>query len=157
VKVRTAPADVNAAKYGRPLCARRARGTAVLVSSAITNGIRVTVSTVYVPSQSAPTAHRYVFAYTIRIANEGTQTAQLRSRHWIITHGNGKVEEVRGPGVVGQQPVLKPGEHFEYTSGCVLDTPRGSMHGTYQMHTPDGKSFDANIETFQLAMPHSLN
>jgi len=108
-------------------------------------------------SQSAPTAHRYVFAYTIRIANEGTTTAQLRSRHWIITHGNGKVEEVRGPGVVGQQPVLKPGEHFEYTSGCVLETPRGSMRGTYQMHTPDGKVFDAEVASFQLAMPHSLN
>jgi ApaG protein len=127
------------------------------VSAAITNGIRVTVSTVYVPSQSAPTAHRYVFAYTIRIANEGTQTVQLRSRHWIITHGSGKVEEVRGPGVVGQQPVLKPGEHFEYTSGCVLDTPRGTMHGTYQMHVTGGEMFDAEIAQFQLAMPHSLN
>jgi ApaG protein len=128
------------------------------VSVAITNGIRVTVSTVYVPSQSAPTAHRYVFAYTIRIANEGTQTVQLRSRHWIITHGTGKVEEVRGPGVVGQQPVLKPGEHFEYTSGCVLDTPRGTMHGTYQMHVAGGgEMFDAEIAQFQLAMPHSLN
>jgi len=128
-----------------------------VVSTAVTQGIRVTVSTVYVPSQSAPTAHRYVFAYTIRIANEGTTTAQLRSRHWIITHGSGKVEEVRGPGVVGQQPVLKPGEHFEYTSGCVLETPRGSMRGTYQMHTPDGKVFDAEVASFQLSMPHSLN
>jgi ApaG protein len=127
------------------------------MSTAITNGIRVTVSTVYVPSQSAPTAHRYVFAYTIRIANEGTQTAQLKSRHWIITHGTGKIEEVRGPGVVGQQPVLKPGEHFEYTSGCVLETPRGTMRGTYQMVANDGGSFDAEIATFQLAMPHSLN
>ncbi len=127
------------------------------VSTAITNGIRVTVSTVYVPSQSSPIAHRYVFAYTIRIANEGTQTAQLKSRHWIITHGTGKVEEVRGPGVVGQQPTLKPGEHFEYTSGCVLETPRGTMRGTYQMQRPDGSMFDAEIATFQLAMPHSLN
>jgi len=127
------------------------------VSTAVTQGIRVTVSTVYVPSQSAPTAHRYVFAYTIRIANEGATTAQLRSRHWIITHGNGKEEEVRGPGVVGQQPVLKPGEHFEYTSGCVLETPRGSMRGTYQMQTPEGKVFDAEVASFQLAMPHSLN
>lgn len=127
------------------------------VSTAITNGIRITVSTVYVPSQSAPTQHRYVFAYTIRIANEGAQTAQLKSRHWIITHGTGKIEEVRGPGVVGQQPVLKPGEHFEYTSGCVLETPRGTMRGTYQMVATDGASFDAEIATFQLAMPHSLN
>jgi ApaG protein len=127
------------------------------VSTALTNGIRVTVSTVYVPSQSAPTAHRYVFAYTIRIANEGTQTVQLKNRHWIITHGTGKVEEVRGPGVVGQQPVLRAGEHFEYTSGCVLETPRGSMRGTYQMQAADGRIFDAEIAPFALAMPHSLN
>ena len=127
------------------------------MSNAITNGIRVTVSTVYVPSQSAPAQHRYVFAYTIRIANEGAQVAQLRSRHWIITHGSGKVEEVRGPGVVGQQPVLKPGEHFEYTSGCILETPRGTMEGTYQMQTPEGKAFDAEIGSYVLAMPHSLN
>jgi ApaG protein len=127
------------------------------VSTALTQGIRVTVSTVYVPSQSAPTAHRYVFAYTIRIANEGHQTAQLKSRHWVITHGSGKVEEVRGPGVVGQQPSLKPGEHFEYTSGCILETPRGSMRGSYQMVTSGGDSFDAEIASFQLAMPHSLN
>jgi ApaG protein len=127
------------------------------VSAAITNGVRVTVSTVYVPSQSAPAAHRYVFAYTIRIANEGSETVQLKNRHWVITHGTGKVEEVRGPGVVGQQPVLKPGEQFEYTSGCVLETPRGSMHGSYEMRTGEGKVFDADIAAFQLAMPHSLN
>ena len=126
------------------------------VSVAITQGVRVTVSTVYVPSQSAPTQHRYVFAYTIRIANEGTRTVQLKTRHWVITHGTGKVEEVRGPGVVGQQPVLEPGEHFEYTSGCVLETPRGTMHGSYQMAS-GGAMFDAEIATFQLAMPHSLN
>ena len=127
------------------------------MSTALTNGIRVTVSTVYVPSQSAPAAHRYVFAYTIKIANEGSQTAQLRSRHWVITHGSGKVEEVRGPGVVGQQPVLKPGDHFEYTSGCVLDTPRGAMRGSYQMQAADGASFDAAVAQFELSMPHSLN
>ncbi len=126
------------------------------VSVAITQGVRVTVSTVYVPSQSAPTQHRYVFAYTIRIANEGARTVQLKTRHWVITHGTGKVEEVRGPGVVGQQPVLEPGEHFEYTSGCVLETPRGTMHGSYQMAS-GGAMFDAEIATFQLAMPHSLN
>jgi len=90
------------------------------VSNAITNGIRVTVSSTYVPAQSAPKARRYVFSYTVRIANEGTETAQLKTRHWIITDGNGKIEHVRGPGVVGEQPTLRPGEHFEYTSGCVL-------------------------------------
>ena len=126
------------------------------MSTAITNGIRVTVSSVYVPSQSAPAEKRYVFAYTVRISNEGAETAQLRSRHWVITDGNGKVEEVRGAGVVGQQPVLRPGEHFEYTSGCVLTTPRGSMHGTYQIHMPDARVFDAEIAVFPLSMPHSL-
>lgn len=126
------------------------------MSVAITNGVRVSVSTAYVPAQSAPTQHRYVFTYTIRIANEGSQTVQLKTRHWVITHGSGKVEEVRGPGVVGQQPVLKPGEHFEYTSGCVLETPRGTMHGTYQMAGGEGM-FDAEIAKFDLSMPYSLN
>jgi ApaG protein len=127
------------------------------VSNAITNGIRVTVSSTYVPAQSAPKARRYVFAYTVRIANEGTETAQLKTRHWIITDGNGKVEHVRGPGVVGEQPTLRPGEHFEYTSGCILETPRGSMEGTYQMHLRDGSQFDATIAPFSLALPYTLN
>lgn len=127
------------------------------MSNAITSGIRVTVSSNYVPAQSAPKARRYVFAYTVRIANEGTEAAQLKSRHWIITDGNGKVEEVRGPGVVGEQPMLRPGEHFEYTSGCVLETPRGSMEGTYQMVRSDGSEFDATIAPFALMLPYSLN
>jgi len=127
------------------------------VSNAITNGIRVTVSSNYIPAQSAPKAHRYVFAYTVRIANEGTEAAQLKSRHWIITDGNGKIEQVRGPGVVGEQPMLRPGEHFEYTSGCVLETPRGSMEGTYQMVRSDGSEFDAAIAAFALMLPYSLN
>jgi ApaG protein len=127
------------------------------VSTALTDGIRVSVNSVYVPEQSAPKAHRYVFAYTVKIANEGGSPAQLKTRHWIITDGNGKVEEVRGPGVVGQQPLLRPGEHFEYTSGCVLQTPRGEMRGTYQMYRPDGSMFDATIAPFALALPYSLN
>ena len=127
------------------------------MSNAITNGIRVTVSSNYIPAQSAPKARRYVFAYTVRIANEGTESAQLRSRHWIITDGNGKVEQVKGPGVVGEQPMLRPGEHFEYTSGCVLETPRGSMEGTYQMLRSDGTEFDATIAPFALMLPYSLN
>jgi len=131
-------------------------GSATL-SSALTHGIRITVSSTYVASQSAPKSQRYVFAYTVKIANEGTETAQLKSRHWVITDGRGKVEEVRGPGVVGEQPVLKPGEHFEYTSGCVLETPRGIMHGTYQMIRPGGGSFDATIAPFSLALPYTLN
>ena len=127
------------------------------MSTAVSDGIRVSVTSSYVPEQSAPKARRYVFAYTVKIANEGSQPAQLKTRHWIITDGNGKVEEVRGPGVVGQQPLLRPGENFEYTSGCVLQTPRGEMRGTYQMYRPDGSMFDATIAPFALALPYSLN
>lgn len=127
------------------------------VSIAVTNGIRVSVQSVYVPEQSAPKGRRYVFAYTVKIANEGTASAQLKSRHWIITDGEGKIEEVRGPGVVGQEPLLRPGDQFEYTSGCVLQTPRGEMRGTYQMHRSDGSTFDATIAPFSLALPYSLN
>jgi len=126
-------------------------------SEVITRGIRVAVSSQYVPEQSSPRDRRYVFAYTVKIVNEGDDPAQLRSRHWVITDGDGKIEEVRGPGVVGQKPMLKPGEHFEYTSGCVLPTPRGEMRGTYQMVREDGSTFDADIAPFYLALPHSLN
>jgi ApaG protein len=126
-------------------------------SSMVTEGIRVSVRSQYVAEQSVPAAHRYVFAYTVRIANEGGEPAQLRTRHWIITDGTGKVEEVKGPGVVGQTPYLRPGEHFEYTSGCILQTPRGEMRGSYQMYRPDGRMFDATIAPFLLALPHSLN
>jgi ApaG protein len=100
---------------------------------------------------------RYVFAYTVRIENEGERPAQLKNRHWVIVDGDGKTEEVRGPGVVGQQPFLRPGEHFEYTSGCVLTTPRGEMRGEYEMHRPDGSTFDAEIAPFALALPYSIN
>jgi ApaG protein len=134
---------------------RREKGG--FVSTATTEGFTVTVKSEYIPSQSSPTARRYVFAYTVRIENVGTETAQLKSRHWIITDGNGKVEEVRGPGVIGEQPVLRPGQHFEYTSGCVLETPRGSMEGTYQMTSEAGRKFDAKIARFDLALPYSLN
>lgn len=127
------------------------------MSTATTEGFKISVSTQYVAHQSAPQSKRYVFAYTIRIENSGSVTAQLKSRHWIITDGNGKVEEVRGPGVIGQQPLLRPGEHFEYTSGCVLETPRGTMRGTYQMRCPDGRAFDAAIAPFDLTLPYSLN
>jgi ApaG protein len=126
-------------------------------SIAVTEGIRVTVKSEYLADQSVPSSKRYVFAYTVRIENEGAEPAQLRTRHWIITDGAGKVDEVKGPGVVGQTPYLRPGERFEYTSGCVLATPRGDMRGTYQMHRPDGREFDATIARFVLALPHSLN
>jgi ApaG protein len=115
------------------------------------------VRAVYVPEQSAPTAQRYVFAYTISVTNEGSEPAQLKSRHWVIRDATGKVEEVRGPGVVGKQPILQPGESFEYTSGCVLPTPRGAMQGTYHMVRTDGRIFDAAVAKFDLELPYSLN
>jgi ApaG protein len=127
------------------------------VSQAITNGIRVHVRSSYIPEQSTPREHRYVFAYSIRIANEGSAPAQLISRHWVITHGTGHVEEVRGPGVVGAQPRLEPGQAFEYTSGCVLSTPHGTMHGSYEMKRDDGTTFNATIAPFSLSMPYALN
>lgn len=132
-------------------------GQQSFTSTAVTDGIRVSVQTGFLPEQSTPADGRFAFRYTVTIANEGTETARLRSRHWVITDGNAKVEEVRGPGVVGYQPTLRPGEAFEYTSGCVLETPFGVMRGTYQMERPDGRSFDAVIADFTLAVPHVLN
>lgn len=119
--------------------------------------IRITVETAYIPEQSAPARKRYVFAYTITISNEGEAPAQLISRHWVITDASGKVEEVRGEGVVGEQPRLAPGDSFRYTSGAVLETPLGTMHGSYQMVTDEGAAFDAPISAFRLAMPHVLH
>lgn len=126
-------------------------------SIAVTEGIRVTVTSRYVPEHSHPRARRYVWAYTVRITNEGTDAARLVTRHWIITDATGKVDEVRGPGVVGEQPLLEPGDSFQYTSSCVLSTPRGTMHGTYRMVRPDGSGFDAEIAPFTLGMPADLN
>jgi ApaG protein len=127
------------------------------VSEAVTNGIRVRVRSQYLPERSSPRSRQFVFAYTVRISNEGTEPAHLRTRHWIITDGNGNVQEVRGDGVVGQQPELAPGESFEYTSGCVLETPHGTMRGSYQLVRPGGAQFDAQIAPFLLAVPNSLN
>jgi ApaG protein len=123
------------------------------VSTASTEGIRVTVSSMYLPQQSSPDQNRFVFAYTVVIVNEGGRTAQLLSRHWIITDARGRVEEVRGAGVVGEQPRLAPGQAFQYTSGCVLRTARGTMHGTYHFVRDDGSSFDAEIAPFALSGP----
>lgn len=119
--------------------------------------IQVTAVAEYVAEQSRPQDDHYVFAYHITVMNTGSVRARLLTRHWIITDGNGKVEEVRGPGVVGEQPILRPGQHFEYTSGCVLETPRGSMEGSYQMTAESGRRFDAEIARFELALPYSLN
>lgn len=127
------------------------------MSEAVTRGIRVRVRSMYVPERSVPEQGDYFFAYTVRIANEGEETAQLVSRRWVITNGEGRVEVVEGPGVVGEQPVLTPGTFFEYTSFCPLPTPFGSMEGTYRMITPGGDRFEATIAPFTLAVPTALN
>ena len=119
--------------------------------------IRVEVATTYVDDQSEPAAGRYVFAYTITISNDGDVAARLLSRHWIITDANGKVQEVSGDGVVGEQPHLNPGEFFRYSSGAVLETPVGAMQGLYRMETDNGTNFDAPIEPFTLAVPGLLH
>jgi ApaG protein len=119
--------------------------------------IVVDVETAYVEEQSDPRDRRYVFAYTITIRNEGGRPAKLLTRHWFITDANGKVQEVRGDGVVGEQPHLKPGQGFRYSSGAVLETPVGTMHGSYQMIADGGERFDAPIAPFRLAIPGLLN
>ncbi|MEE2679500.1 MAG: Co2+/Mg2+ efflux protein ApaG [Myxococcota bacterium] len=125
-------------------------------SEATTQGIRVEVVTQYAPDHSRP-GERWFFLYTITITNEGSETVQLISRHWVITDGAGQVEEVRGPGVVGEQPVLEPGTAYQYTSGCPLSTPFGSMEGSYQMVTRNGGQFDAEIAPFLLREPGAIH
>ena len=119
--------------------------------------IDIDVVTDYISEQSDPTVDRYVFAYTITINNRGAIPAKLLNRHWLITDANGKVQEVRGEGVVGEQPHLNPGEHFEYTSGAVLETPVGVMEGEYEMVTDEGDTFLAPIDRFSLAIPRMLH
>ncbi|MEZ5479375.1 MAG: Co2+/Mg2+ efflux protein ApaG [Thiolinea sp.] len=119
--------------------------------------IAVSVETEYLAGESDPERNRYVFAYTITIINQGDMPARLLSRHWIITDSNGMTQEVRGDGVVGEQPYLEPGEGFRYTSGTVLDTPIGSMQGSYRMRADDGTEFDAEIVPFGLADPKVLH
>ncbi len=119
--------------------------------------ITVSARTVFIPDQSNAQSGRYVFAYTITITNTGTVPAQLVSRHWIITDSNNQVQEVRGPGVIGEQPLLRPNESFEYTSGTAIATPVGTMRGSYQMVAEDGVQFDAPIPEFTLSMPRVLH
>ena len=126
-------------------------------SRAVTRGIEVFVQSSYVPEQSEPDQEQWFFAYKVRITNGGDATVQLRTRHWVITDANGKVEEVRGPGVVGKQPTLEPGESFEYTSACPLETAFGTMQGSYQMQLGDGTTFDAEIAAFTLAAPNAVH
>jgi ApaG protein len=119
--------------------------------------IQVSVKTAYLPTQSAPEQNRYVFAYTITITNTGNVPAKLVTRHWLITDANNRTHEVRGEGVVGEQPYLAPGTSFEYTSGTVLETPVGVMRGSYQLVADDGTPFDAEIPAFTLSTPRTLH
>jgi len=121
------------------------------------SAVTVSVAPLYVPEQSDESADRYVFAYTVTITNTGDVTAQLVSRHWIITDARGQVQEVRGLGVVGEQPLLRPGESFEYTSGTSIPTQVGTMRGSYQMVAEDGSRFDADIPEFTLSVPRVLH
>jgi len=126
-------------------------------STAVTHGIRIDVSSRYLPDQSRPRLARYAFAYTVRIRNEGNVSVQLLGRRWLITDAKGKVQEVQGAGVVGEQPILHPGQTFEYSSSAVIETSLGEMRGSYKMHTVTGKTFDAEIAPFLLTLPHALN
>lgn len=128
--------------------------------SRITHDIRVTVQPVYLEEQSSPEDGQYVWAYQVRIENLGQETVRLRSRYWSITDAHGRTQEVRGPGVVGEQPLLKPGDSFEYTSGCPLQTPSGVMVGSYEMEAESGDRLEVAIPAFSLDSPHqrvSLN
>jgi len=121
------------------------------------HSIKVAVTTEYLHDQSDPDVRRYAFAYHITLTNTGSVAAKLLTRHWIITDGGGQVEEVRGDGVVGEQPVLAPGDQYRYTSGAVLETPVGSMRGSYRFASADGQSFSVLIPVFTLAVPRALN
>ncbi len=127
------------------------------MSTAVTQSIRVDVRSEFRADRSDPSVSRWLYTYTVRVANEGEAPARLVARHWIITDANGDREEVVGDGVVGQQPRLGPGEHFEYTSFCILKTPHGSMRGTYRMVREDGSEFEARIAPFPLVPPGGLN
>jgi|SRR6185295_10358035 len=127
------------------------------MSDCTTRGIRIQVESFYDSERSAPQENYFFFAYQVRISNLGGETAQLISREWVITDADGHVQKVNGPGVVGEQPILGPGEGFEYMSFCPLSTPVGSMQGSYQMVAEGGESFEAVIAPFSLAVPHALN
>lgn len=127
------------------------------MSDTVTDGVRVQVKPAFWPERSQPQNGQFAFTYSVTIVNEGQAPAQLQSRHWVITDASGRVEEVKGEGVVGKKPLLKPGERFEYTSWAMLRTPFGSMRGSYRMVRPDGAAFDARISEFALVQPHSLH
>lgn len=132
------------------------RGVQTTASDAVTRGIRVHVSARYSAQNSDPRAQQWVFLYTVTLTNESPIRVQLLERHWVITDANGEVEHVRGPGVVGKQPILEPGASFEYTSACPLKTPFGSMHGSYRMLGPDSELFDIEVAGFALRLPGTM-
>jgi ApaG protein len=127
------------------------------MSDTITEGLRVRVKATFWPERSSPDAGQWAFTYSVIISNEGSSAATLRSRHWVITDATGRVEEVRGEGVVGKQPTLQPGESFEYTSWAMLRTPFGTMRGEYQLERDSGAPFNARIAEFALTQPNALN
>ena len=129
----------------------------MFTSEALTRGVRVRVESEYAPDRSQPCKNQWFFLYTVTIRNESDDTIQLLTRHWIITDGTGNVQEVRGPGVVGKQPTLKPGDSFEYTSGCELTTAFGVMEGSYQMMSDAGERFDVRIAPFTLSEPYTVH
>jgi ApaG protein len=129
----------------------------MFMSEALTRGVRVHVESEYAPDRSQPDKSQWFFLYTVTISNEGTDTIQLLTRHWVITDGTGHIEEVRGPGVVGKQPTLRPGDSFEYTSGCELAAPFGVMEGSYQMISEAGERFDVRIAPFTLSEPYTVH
>jgi ApaG protein len=151
--------DSKSKEPGQPSAASeaRGRGAGAYTSDTTTRGIRIQVTSTYLSDRSSPKDSQYLFAYHVKISNTGTETAQLVSREWIITSSEGDVERVKGPGVVGEKPVLQPGGAFEYTSYCPLKTNVGSMQGSYQMVTAGGERFDAQIAPFTLAVPNALN
>ncbi|MCH8078134.1 MAG: Co2+/Mg2+ efflux protein ApaG [SAR324 cluster bacterium] len=127
------------------------------MDTAITREVEVSVESFFLESESDPEQNRFSFAYRVQLKNLGEETVQLISRHWIITDSVGKIQHVKGPGVVGEQPVLKPGASYEYTSGSRLESPMGTMEGTYQMVTDEGENFDIRIPMFTLSVPGTLN
>lgn len=139
-----------------PRLSRRgsAARTKTAMYSTTTRSIKVMVKTIYLDDQSSPSDNHFVWAYHVRIENHGEETVQLRRRHWKITDALGRMQEVRGAGVVGEQPILKPGEAFEYTSGTPLPTPSGIMVGSYEMETKGGESFNVAVPAFSLDSPH---
>lgn len=139
----------------RPAALSRRRTASAFTYEAVTRGVAVRVRPSFLPEQSDPDERRWAWSYRIEIENQGSETVQLVSRHWVITDGMGRTEEVRGPGVVGEQPTIRPGEVYSYASGCPLSTPSGMMVGEYEMITDGGERFDAAIPAFSLDMPEA--